>query len=79
MRPATASLIGLVLLACGPGCGDAPARPAARAVSAPPPAAAGAAPASGAAGPVVAGRPREISFDDIKLDMQKGDPFTPSG
>jgi hypothetical protein len=22
------------------------------------------------------GRPREITFDDIKLDMQKGDPFT---
>jgi hypothetical protein len=25
---------------------------------------------------VAAGEPREITFDDIKLEMQKGDPFT---
>jgi len=74
MRPAVASLAWVALLACG-GCGDAPARP----VAAPPPRAAeDVAQEPPAAAPVVAGRPREISFDDIKLDMQKGDPFTRS-
>jgi len=77
MRPAVASLVCLdmlAMLACG-GCGDAPARPAA----APPPrAAVDVAQAPPAAAPVVARRPREITFDDIKLDMQKGDPFTRS-
>ena len=74
MRLPVASLVWLAVLACG-GCDDAPARPAAV-----PPlrAAADAAQAPPAAAPVVAGRPREITFDDIKLDMQKGDPFTRS-
>ncbi len=74
MRPAVASLACLAMFACG-GCGDPPARP----VAAPPPLAANeAAQEPPAAAPVVTGRPREITFDDIKLDMQKGDPFTRS-
>ena len=63
----------LAVIACG-GCGAAPARPAAV-----PPAAVTDG-ATGAAAPSVpppaVDRPREITFDDIKLDMQKGDPFT---
>ena len=55
------------------GCGAAPARPAA---PPPQPPAAGDAPRAPATAPVSAGRPREITFDDIKLEMQKGDPFT---
>jgi hypothetical protein len=50
---------------------DQPARPPAeqRTEESPPPAAAAPAPARPAA-------PRDISFDDIKLDMQKGDRFS---
>lgn len=62
------------MLACG-GCDDAPARPA---VAPPPRAANAVTQAPPVVAPVVAGRPREITFDDIKLDMQKGDPFTHS-
>ena len=68
---AGAVLACLAMLACA-GCGEAPARPA---VAPPLPAADGAARTSVAA-PAVTVRPREITFDDIKLDMQKGDPFT---
>ena len=68
---ARVALACLAVLVCG-GCGEAPARPAAV-----PPAADG---STGAVAPSVpppaVGRPREITFDDIKLDMQKGDPFT---
>ena len=46
-----------------PAPGPASAAPASRPVAAPEPRAA-------------ARSPREITFDDIKLDMQKGDPFT---
>jgi hypothetical protein len=70
---ASVALACLAVLVCG-GCGEAPARP----VVAPPAAVADG--STGAAAPSVpppaTGRPREITFDDIKLDMQKGDPFT---
>jgi hypothetical protein len=70
--PAAASALAcLAIFFCG-GCGAAPARPAA----APPQPVAGDTPRPPAAAPVSAGRPREITFDDIKLEMQKGDPFT---
>ena len=71
MAPRPASLVALVvgsclLLGCGP--------PAASTVEPQPPAAA-APPA--AAPPVSAPSPlREITFDDLKLEMQKGDPFS---
>jgi hypothetical protein len=51
------------------GCGPAPA-PVVR-TAAPPPA-----PAPVASDPAPSGPLRDISFDDIKFDMQKGDPFT---
>jgi hypothetical protein len=71
MRHPGASFVCLLALACG-GCGPAPARPAIE-----PPAATAPTPESPRpAPPPVASRPREITFDDIKLDMQKGDPFT---
>jgi hypothetical protein len=69
-----------ILLACPAaiaalvGCG-APAAPAAK----PPPAAAAVVdvgPRPAAPTPDPPARPREITFDDIKLEMQKGDPFT---
>jgi len=73
----------LSLVACGSlaGCGSPAAPPA------PPPAARGAAesPAPAAAAPQQASAvgpaarstgPRDISFDDVKLDMQKEDPFS---
>jgi hypothetical protein len=70
----------LLLLACPAvivglaGCGS----PAAPAAKPPPPAAAAPVesrpqPAATAEPPL---RPREITFDDIKFEMQKGDPFT---
>jgi hypothetical protein len=71
MRHPDASLACLLALACG-GCDPAPARPAV----APPAAAAPAPQPPRSTPPPVASRPREITFDDIKLDMQKGDPFT---
>jgi len=58
-------LIVLWLVALAAGCGG-PARPAAPAAA--DRATAGRAPASGAI--------RDISFDDIKFDMEKGAPFT---
>lgn len=74
----------LSLVACGSlaGCGSPAAPPA------PPPAARGAAesPAPAAAAPQQASAvgpaarstgPRDISFDDVKLDLAKGAPFTP--
>jgi hypothetical protein len=65
-------LSGLVL-ATAVGCGTAPAPD--RAVSPATPAGSGAAVAPPAPA-VRPGPPREITFDDIKLDMQKGAPFT---
>jgi hypothetical protein len=61
----------LTLLVALAGCG-APRQPAPTAGRAPAPAAVPPA----AAQDVPAGEPREITFDDIKLEMQKGDPFT---
>lgn len=72
LRHATLSFALAVALA---GCDDraaspAPARPT---VAANTPAAA---PSRPAARPPAPGQPREITFDDIKLDMEKGAPFT---
>jgi len=66
-------LCGLTVLAgaagCGPDAVPSPSRPRAvarpAAVDEPEPAA-----------PPAPVKPREITFDDIKLDMQKGDPFS---
>ena len=65
-------LCRLTLLVALAGCGS-PRQPASTAGRAPAPAAVSAAAAPQA---VAAGEPREITFDDIKLEMQKGDPFT---
>jgi hypothetical protein len=68
--PATLLLLAVLVAA---GCGGPPpvAAPAAARSTAPPPAGTpGAAPRRPAAGP------REISFDDIKLEMEKAAPFT---
>ena len=74
MRAAGMWLSGLVL-ATAVGCGTAP--PPDRAGSETPPAATAAAVAPpSAAAAARPGPPREITFDDIKLDMQKGAPFT---
>ena len=67
MRHVIATLVGALLLA---GCGRAPVGPAG------PPVAVASGTVAPAAVPAPAGKPREITFDDIKLDMQKGDPFT---
>jgi len=66
-------LVALIVAACLlVGCGP----PAASTVEPLPPAAAAAPPA--AARPISAPSPlREITFDDLKLELQKGDPFTP--
>lgn len=71
LRLAAPLLIGLLVVAAA-GC-DGPAgdRPAAAAPSLPP-AADRATPATVRA----AAAPREISFDDIKFEMEKGSPFT---
>ena len=66
-------LIVLCIVAFAAGCGDpSPARPA----DVP----AGAVPTAAGQTPPSAGRPsgaiRDISFDDIKFDMEKGAPFT---
>ena len=63
----------LVALAGGTGCGPA-AAPAKKPAAPERPAAAAGRPAPVA--PAMSGKPREITFDDIKLEMQKGDPFT---
>ncbi len=62
--PHPLSVLACLWLATAAGCGGPASRPSSR-----PPTAAATAPA-------VSAQPREISFDDIKLDMQKGDPFT---
>lgn len=64
----------LVALAGGTGCGPAAAPAKQPAAAERPVDAAAGRPA--AVAPAVSGRPREITFDDIKLEMQKGDPFT---
>jgi len=66
-------LVALIVAACLlVGCGP----PAASTVEPLPPAAAAAPPA--AARSISAPSPlREITFDDLKLELQKGDPFTP--
>ncbi|MFM7108625.1 MAG: DUF3299 domain-containing protein [Planctomycetaceae bacterium] len=72
MEPTTRSgLAALVLLASAIGCGPPP--PAAAPRPASPAAAARPVPAARAA---PAGPPREVTFDDVKLDMEKGAPFT---
>jgi len=62
----------LVLVAVLCGCG--PARPGANPSTAAPRTGAAAAPRVRV---TAAGAPREITFDDIKLDMEKGAAFTP--
>jgi hypothetical protein len=57
------------------GCGSSTA-PAARQQAAPEPAAATTTAAPRRSPPARPGSPREISFDDIKFDMEKGAPFT---
>ena len=64
----------IVTLAGGTGCGPAAAPAKKPAASERPVAPATGRPA--AVAPAMRGRPREITFDDIKLEMQKGDPFT---
>jgi hypothetical protein len=73
MAPRPTPLVALIVAACLlVGCGP----PAASTVEPLPPAAAAAPPA--AARPISAPSPlREITFDDLKLELQKGDPFTP--
>ena len=70
-RPAAVRWLPVVAWAVlvATGCGPAPA-PVVR-TAAPPPA-----PAPVASDPAPSGPIRDISFDDIKFDMQKGDPFT---
>jgi len=72
MAPRPTSRAALVVGSCLlVGCG-----PPAASTGTPRPAAAASAPAS-APGPVAVSAPlREITFDDLKLEMQKGDPFT---
>ena len=60
----------VLLVAAAWGCGRPPAAPA---PAGPPRAGVQAAPGARGAS---AGAPREISFNDIKLDMEKGAPFT---
>jgi hypothetical protein len=69
LRGKTLLLIGTALVGCGRR-----EPPAAVVPAAVPPTAA--APATPEAQPPAAGQVREISFDDIKLDMEKGAPFT---
>ena len=73
MAPRPTPLVALIVAACLlVGCGP----PAASTVEPLPPAAAAAPPA--AARSISAPSPlREITFDDLKLELQKGDPFTP--
>ena len=67
------TLVALALAVVVAGCGPSatPPPPAADAASRPDPGRAPAPPR-----PVPAGAPREITFDDVKLDMEKGAPFT---
>ncbi|MFM9195657.1 MAG: hypothetical protein ACKOWG_07950 [Planctomycetia bacterium] len=68
--------LGCCLLGCG---APAEVRPAATPAPAPAAVEADSAPAAtqaAAATPAVAAAVRDISFDDVKLDMQKGDPFS---
>ena len=58
--------VPLLVLGCGPAAPPPPSGPAERS----------SAPGATAASEPQNAPPREISFDDIKLDMQKGDPFT---
>jgi hypothetical protein len=67
----------VALLVCGwlaavAGCGGAESRRSPPPTVAPP----AALPAATPTAPRGSTAPREISFDDIKLDMQKGDPFS---
>jgi hypothetical protein len=73
-----ALLVGVALILGGTaGCGSpAASTPMAKEASASPDAAASSARSTQALPPVRTGQPREVSFDDIKLEMQKGDPFT---
>ena len=73
MAPRPTPLVALIVAACLlVGCGP----PAASTDEPLPPAAAAAPPA--AARSISAPSPlREITFDDLKLELQKGDPFTP--
>jgi len=65
----------LLLLAAAAGCGGPPASVPV-AASSPPPSSVAAAVDPGPVARRPSGAPREISFDDIKLEMEKGAPFT---
>ena len=67
--------IALVVSCCLTGCG-APAAVHRAEPAAPPADARAAATPTPSPEPARPTTPRDISFDDIKLDMQKGDPFT---
>jgi hypothetical protein len=56
------------------GCGESPGHSMTTPVA--PPVAGDAPPAKPAPSRRVASAPREVTFDDIKLDMEKGSPFT---
>lgn len=70
-RPATLLLLASLAVA---GCGGPP--PVAAPAAPPPPATAAAAAGTGEAPRRPTAGPREITFDDIKLEMEKGAPFT---
>ena len=74
-RAATVLSLGMLALA---GCGGPPpgAAPVATSATASPPATTPPVVDPGALPRRPAGAPREISFDDIKLEMEKGAPFT---
>ena len=77
--PAIGVALGLVVAGCGeplPPAAVAPSAAVTPATAAPPADTAPPPPRAEPVPPPAAGPPLEISFDDIKLDMQKGDPFT---
>jgi hypothetical protein len=75
MRRRLTLLVWLTPLVGAAGCGTGPGPTAEPAVTAGSASSASAA-RPAAESPPAPGKPREITFDDIKLDMQKGDPFT---
>ncbi len=71
MRGESLLLVAVMLAGCG-----GTQRQAEQRSQAPPPATPVAAAATRPSPPAAAGGVREITFDDIKLEMKKGDPFT---
>ena len=66
-------MVAVLVTACRP----APPQPSGKSASAVAPAAAVAQPVSAPVAAAVPGRINEITFDDLKLPIQKGEPFTP--